>query len=385
MVFLLASFAGIAPLSWDMTLAAMPLLTRDFSTTPEHVQLTLSLFAIGFGVGQLFYGPLSDRYGRKPVLLGGFALYVLTSVGCAFAADINQLIVLRLLQGLGGCVGPVLSRAIVRDLYDRSEGARKLSLMTTITAAAPVVAPVIGGLLVSLVGWPGIFVTLALLGLATLVGALLFLAESNPHIDLQALRPRNITGNWGRFFGNRRCLAFAAINACIYAAIFCYISGSSFVMMDRYGLSPRAFGFIFMLTAFGLMGGAYTNARLVRRWPTDRIMLTGFALTTLAATLVLAALATGWGGPLAVAFPTMLYAFSMTFIMPNSVAAAMEPMPEIAGSVSSLIGFLQMMAGALAGYLVNLLFIPTGGWGLGACMLGFTLIAVAAYVISARK
>jgi len=157
------------------------------------------------------------------------------------------------------------------------------------------------------------------------------------------------------------------------------------VMMDIYGVSPRAFGLVFMLTAFGLMAGAFTNSRLVRLFPTDRIMLTGFALTTLAATLMLVALATRWGGPLAVALPTMLYAFSMTFVMPNSVAAAMEPMPEIAGSVSSMIGFLQMMVGALAGYLVNLLFLPTGGVAMGLCMLGFTLVSAGFYLFVARR
>jgi DHA1 family bicyclomycin/chloramphenicol resistance-like MFS transporter len=385
MVFLLASFAGMAPMSWDITLAAMPVMARDFSTSPAYVQLTLSLFAIGFGLGQLVYGPMSDRYGRKPVLLGGFALYVLSSVGCAVAGGMDQLIALRFLQGFAGSVGVVLSRAIVRDLYERQEGARMLSLMTMIQSLAPIIAPLLGGFLVVHFGWPSIFVVLAVLGAGATTGAALLLGESLKHKDLHAIAPRRIAANWLRFFTNRRSLAFAAVNALTYAGVFSYIAGSSFVYLEIYNVPTQDFGYYFMVTAVGLMAGSSMNARLVRRMSTDRIMLAGFAMMFVASILALIELVTHYGGPIALVLPMVLYAFAMAWVMPNAVAATMEPMPEIAGSVSSLLGFLQMMAGALTGYLVNLFFWPTHGIAMAGSVLFCCIASGGIYILVARR
>lgn len=349
---LLGALSGITALSVDMSLPALPRLTEVFATSPETVQLTLSLFLAGFAVGQLLYGPLSDRFGRRPVLLGGLAIYAAGGVGCALSPSIEALVAFRLLQGVGGCVGRVMGPAIVRDEFEARRGAEVLSHITQVMALAPLVAPVVGGYLLDLAGWRSIFATLGACGLAILVATFAQFAESSRYRDPSALRPAALAGNWVRFLTNRACLGHLLIVCCVFAGLFSYISGSSFVFIEVFGVSSQAYGLLFASTALAFMAGALVNARLVRRLPPAPILRAGLAVVVTGglALLAFAALRPSIPGILG---PMMVFVFGIGLVVPNATAAAMEPLPRIAGVASSLLGSAQMAVGSVAGLLVN--------------------------------
>ncbi len=351
-VVLLGALTALTALSVDMSLPALPRLTEVFTTTPDKAQLTLSVFLIGFAVGQLAYGPISDRFGRRPVLLFGLVVYTLGGIGCARAGSIDQLVLFRLLQGLGGCVGRVMGPAIVRDEFHAQQGAQVLSYVTLVMALAPLIAPMIGGYLLVVADWQAIFVVLAGFGVIVLAVIATRFGESSKHRDPQATQIPTLLRNYVRFLAHRTCLGYALINCFVFAGLFCYISGSSFVFIEVFGLPSHIYGILFGVTAIAFMTGAVLNGRLVRRRAPQMILRVGLAivLTGGGAMLLAALISPSMAGVLV---PIVLYVFGMAFVFPNATAAAMEPMPRMAGVASSLLGSSQMATGSLAGYLVN--------------------------------
>lgn len=356
----------------------MPQLRRVFDAGVASAQLTLSLFLAGFAVGQLVCGPLSDRLGRRPLLLGGLALFTLAGLACAASASIFQLVAFRFVQGMGASVGPILARAIVRDRFEGREASAMLSQITQIMVVAPLLAPTLGGYLLVYLGWRAIFLVLGV------SGAILWLVCSR-YLP-ETARPGQAGGSAGfreglrGLFGHRSSLRHTLTVCFSYAGMFAYISGSPFVFIDVFGVARERFGYFFALTAAALMVGATVNrALLARRAPA--LLLRRGVWTVFAAGLVLALLAwLGIGGLAGVVVPMMAYLFGMGLLQPNATAAALAPHGRIAGLASSLMGGLQTSGGALAGYLVGAFFDHTSR----PLALTVAVFAILAFLVSER-
>lgn len=351
-VVLLGALNALNALAIDISLPALPVLSSAFAAGADATQWTLSGFLIGFALGQLFCGPLADRYGRKPLLLSGLTLFTLAGFGCAASTSLTMLIAWRVVQGIGACAGPILGRAVLRDVFDRERGARTLSHMAVVTAAAPLLAPILGGYLLDIVSWRVLFLVLGLAGIAALAAVAYGLEESLALADGEALQPRRIARNYRLFLSSRVTLGSAALVTFLFSGLFCYISSAPFVYIDVFGVQSDVFGYFFAIPALSLIGGGFANAALLRRCAGARLIQTGLVLV-LGGSLVLAIGAVAGVGVLGVALPIMVYLFGAQLIVPNALAAAMEPHPGMAGFVSSTIGCLQMGGAALAGWLVS--------------------------------
>jgi DHA1 family bicyclomycin/chloramphenicol resistance-like MFS transporter len=358
LIFLLGALTGLTALSIDMSLPALPNFQRVFTASADQAALTLSMFLAGYSVSQLFYGPLSDRYGRRPPLLAGLLLFVLGGIGCAASGSIGQLIGWRLLQGLGACAGPILARAVVRDLYERRRGVQILSYMTLVMSIAPLLAPIIGGYLL-LLHWRAIFALLAAVGLGVLLTTWLALPESIPQRNRQAVRPATLLRNLIEFCQQRVCIGYTLIVCFVFCGLFSYISASPFVFIDVFGVPSQRFGYLFGLTAFALMAGAAANARLSVRVAPATILRLGSGLIAAAGAAMLVCGGFHLGGIAGIIGPMLVYVVGMALVTPNAIAAAMEPVPHMAGFASSLIGCLQTAGGGLVGYILGALYDRT--------------------------
>jgi len=378
LVVLLGAMTALTALAIDMSLPALPALSADFDASPERVQLTLSLFIAGYAIGQIFHGPLSDRFGRKPVLIGGLVIYVAAAIACALSQSIGVLIAARLVMGFGGCVGPVLARAVVRDHYGGPHAAQMYSSLTAVFALAPLVAPLVGGWLLVHFGWRAIFVVLALFA-GTLLAVIGFaFAESLTAPDRDALRLGRLGRNYQAFLSSRVCLGYALVNGLCWAGIFAFLSGSPFVFITIYGVAPEHYGFYFALSAVALVIGALSNKRLLRRHAHERLLLWGQAAAIAGGAVVLAACITRWGGAGGVMAGFMLYIWGQAVVAPNAMAAALEPVPHMAGTGAALMGVIQMASGAAAGYAVNALYDGTPV-PMGAVILAMGILSAAVY------
>lgn len=358
-VFMLAAMNAMTALAVDTSLPAMPSIGREFAASPQQVQLTLSLFMFGYAFGQILAGPLSDRFGRRPMLLIGLSVYTLSGLGCMLARGIDALIVLRFVQALSAAVGPSMSRAIIRDYHGGPRASHMLSSVQLAMGFALVAAPIIGSLVLSFSSWRGIFFFLALFGAILNVVVWRGFAESLTLPDPQAAHPARLINNFLAFFGNRICAGYALINGCVQGGLLAFLSGIPFVMTDVFHVRPTRFGFYFALAATGLIFGASFNRRLVRRLAPDRILRLGLFVQASAGCILLAMALLEEPSPLIFMLPVMAYSFSQGLVMPNAIAGAMEPLPYMAGLAAALLGAVQMGSGAVTGYIVNALYNGT--------------------------
>lgn len=350
---ILGALIGITPFSIDMYLPGFPAIASDLHAEIAQVTLSLTSFFIGVAVGQLLLGPLSDRYGRKKPLFFGLVLYVLASFGCALAHSVEMLIVLRVLQALGGCAGMVISRAMVRDLFTGSEIAKAFSLLMLVMGVAPILAPTIGGFVTTTLGWRYIFVVLLLIGLSLLVIAKRVLPETRePDVSL-SLHPLQVLREYLVVFREHRFATYALTGGLASAGLFAYIAGSPFVFMKLFGISEQHYGWVFGLNALGLITASQINRVLLRKRSSAEIILR--ASTLQCSFGVLLALGTGmrflgFGGTFFLIFGFMMM---QGFVFPNASALAIEPFTRNAGSAAALLGSLQMTSGAVASALVS--------------------------------
>jgi DHA1 family bicyclomycin/chloramphenicol resistance-like MFS transporter len=359
MTVLLGALIAIAPLAMDIYLASMPSMTRALSATPEQVQLTLSVYMYGWGAAQLVAGPLSDRFGRRPALIGGLALFVLASTVCAFATNIATLIAARGVQALSMAAIAVVPRAVVRDLYAGDGAAHMLSLMGVVLGVAPILAPILGSHLHVWFGWQANFVFVALYGVLLLAWVALRLPETLVARNRRATVPAVMLGNFAQLLRSRRFVGYMLVGAFTMSGLFAFLAGSAFVFVAVLGQSEQGFGFLFGAVMLGNITGAAIGAKLVRAWGIDRMIARASWLLVVAG-IALAAMA--WAGirsPLAIIVPMFFYMVALMTTMPQAQAGAMTPFPAIAGSASSLMLFVQFVVASSAALAVGLTFDGT--------------------------
>ncbi len=354
LLLILGAVVATAPLSIDMYLPSLPALQSHFNVDASAVQLTLSTFFIGLAIGQVFYGPVSDRIGRLGPLYFGLSLYVLASAACVFAPTVEALTIARLFQALGGCAGIVITRAIVRDRFAPQEMAQALSTLVMIMGAAPILAPMIGAQLLVYLGWQSIFVFLTVFGLLCI--ALIYRGLEESWVPpAQPLLAADVLGTYGRLLGHRRFMGFALAGSTAQAGMFAYIATSSFVFIGIYGLAPSTFGWIFGVNAAGLITASQVNTRLLRRYRAERVLRGALAANTLCGAAMVLMVVTGTGGIWGVAVPLFGAISSLGFSFPNSTAAAMAPFGDRAGMAAALLGTLQFTIAAVVTFLVGYL------------------------------
>lgn len=352
---LLAALSAVAPLTTDMYLPSLPDISRQLGASTAQVQLTLSAYLIGFAVGQIFHGPISDRHGRKPVLIGALMLYCLASLVCALSASVEMLIVARFLQGVGGSGGIVLARAIVRDLYAGARAGRELSLIASVTALAPVLAPIGGGVLQSVFGWRSIFITLVIAAVIGISLVWLILQETLRERATDSVSPRSMARGYKVVMRHPAYLAYLGLATTSYAGLFAWISGASFVLQNLYGLSPFNFSVVFAVGSLGFMVGATISTRIVMRLGLDGTLGVGAATLAAGGLAMIAVVALGLTSPFALVLPVSVYLAGLGMVLPQSIAGAMTPFPDRAGAASSLLGFVQQGAAATCGAIVGAL------------------------------
>lgn len=343
----------------DSSLPAMPAIAAGLGATDAAVQISLGVFMLGMAVGQLIHGPLSDGFGRKPVLVLAMGLYTLATVGCIFAPDIETLTALRLVQGFGAACGHTLSRAIVRDRFDREHAARLYSYILVVLAVAPIAAPILGAHFTIWFGWRSLFVMLTLYGVAVILLNGLFLRETNTSPDKAALNPGRILLGFAEVARNRIFWGYLVCNAAAFAGLFAFLSGSSSVLISYLGVAADSYGYYFALTMVGHMAALFWGGWAVGRYGLDALLRIGVVLAA-ASGVLMGTLA--WSGVVSVAAivgPAFLFMCAFALIVPQAVAGALSPFPHIAGAASSLMGFLQLGTGSVTGALVGYFYDGT--------------------------
>jgi DHA1 family bicyclomycin/chloramphenicol resistance-like MFS transporter len=377
---LLAALSAIGPLTTDMYLPSLPDIARALGAPTAQVQLTISAYLFGFAVGQILYGPVSDRHGRKPVLMAAVGLYCAASLACALSTSIEMLIAARALQALGGSGGIVLARAVVRDLYSGARAGRELSLIGSVMALAPVLAPIIGGVLQTGFGWRSVFFTLVAAGLLG-AGVVWMLLPETLGRRAEPLSASSMLKSYGVVARNPAYLAYLGLASTSYAGLFAWISGASFVLQNLYGLTPFSFGIAFALGSVGYMAGATLAARMVVRLGLDRTIGFGGCACAIGGLGMVAAVALGLTSAASLVLPVAVYLAGLGMVLPQSIAGAMTPFPERAGTASALLGFVQQSIAALCGAVVGAL-LGANAWPLAAAVATMGIATLALWILT---
>ncbi len=350
---LLTALVAFGAISTDLYLPSLPAIGRAFGSDTAEVQLTLSVFLAGFALSQVVYGPLSDRYGRRPVLIVGLGLYVAASLACMAAPGIELLIAARFLQSIGACAGVVLGRAVVRDVYGRERAAKALSYMSMAMALAPALGPILGGYLQIWFGWRANFLVLATFGAGSLLGVLLLLPETSPQRDPAATSLAQMLRNYLLLAKDPVYLGYVLVTAFAYSGIFAFISGSSFVLIEVLGLSPDLYGLCFAAVVVGYMIGTFASGRLSSVLGLDRLMLAGALIGFTGGALALGLALSDVLDVTAIVAPVFLFMIGAGLMLPNAIAGAIAPYPMMAGTASAFLGVVQMGVAAIVGIAVG--------------------------------
>jgi len=370
---------AIGPLSIDMYLPGLPEITHSLDASAAAVQLTLTTVVVGLALGQLVAGPLSDRIGRRRPLVIGLVAYAGMSLLCALAPTVGVLAGLRFLQGLAGGAGIVIGRAVVRDLYAGAAAARLFSSLMLVTGLAPILAPVIGAQVLKVTAWEGIFVVLAGLALAIVTLAAVALPETLPPAKRDRGGLANTFRTLRKLLAQRSFIGYALTAALAFGALFAYISGSSFVLQEIYGLSPQAFSLAFGANGLGLVIGSQVNARLVGRYGPGVLLERALLVIVTAAAVLVAVVTLGDLGVWPVIIATFVVMSSLSFVMPNSTALALADQAKVAGTASALLGVIQFLVGGLAAPLVGI-----GGTG-SAVPMAVVMLSLATGAVAVNR
>ena len=351
-VLLMAGLMTMSAMTIDINLPAIPDTAADLGAPVSLVQLTVPIFFIGFAIGQAVYGSTSDRFGRKPVMVAGILLFIASSLACAVATEAHVLLAMRLVQGLGAGAGPVLGRAIIRDLFQGPQMARVMSFAMAAFITAPIVAPSIGAVILAFASWRWIFVFLAAYGALMLVVAMLFVDESLRRLNPQATQPRRILQAWSVVLRSRDSLVFGGIGTLALAALVVYLSTSAAVFMNGYGFSAGEFGVIFAVIAACSAVGNLLNARLVRHIALTRLIQAAILLciAILGGSLAMRLLGFEQAWVALVGFGGFFFCFGL--MVSNGTTLALQPHGAIIGAATSVIGVAQAVVPAIMGSLV---------------------------------
>src|SRR5712664_115162 len=346
---LLISFLVALPsFGIDMSLPALTETGTALGVAPAQAGLMMSLFMLGFAVAPLFYGPASDRYGRKPIVVFACMLFIIAGIGCALAQSLPTLLMWRVVQGAGAGASMTIALAIIRDLFEGQAARTKLSYVAIATMIVPMIAPTAGAALLALGGWRVIHAVLAGVGLLLLLAMVIGFAESARLDPANRLVPSVIIGNYLRVLTHPLCLGYILVNAAAFGALFAYVSGSSLFLINVVGLRPLQYGLVFAATSLGIMGGAFINSRLSARgvlpfYP----LMAGLVLAVVAATSLLTMTLAHWIPLAPVISLLVLGTFAFGLIAPNAMEGAMQPLPQIAGAAGAATGCIQMTTGAV--------------------------------------
>ena len=362
---------AFASLSTDIYLPAMPVMAAELQGDAE---LTITGFLIGFAVAQLIWGPIGDRLGRRTPLFIGMVLFIIGSVGCALSVSIDQIIFWRVFQALGACTGPMLARAMVRDLFARTRAAQMLSTLTIVMAIAPIIGPLLGGQLISVTSWHAIFWLLAGIGLLMLL-ALRWLPETLPPERRQQGSPLKAFHHYGQLLRNRIFIRYTLSLTCYYVAAYAFITGSPDVYIRYFGVEPQHYGWLFAVNILGLMTMSLVNRRLVQRYALGDLLKVALVVASLAMVAMAFSVKLHHGGLVGIALCVFLF-FSMNgVIAATSTAAALDEAGEFAGSASAFIGSLQYGSGIVSSLLLAGLHDGTP-WTMTWIMGAFTLVSL---------
>jgi MFS transporter, DHA1 family, multidrug resistance protein len=375
-IAVIGALSSFGPLSLDLYLPALPRVAHDLGAPDSLTQLSVSACLVGLAVGQLVVGPLSDRYGRRGLLLAGVAVWAVTALACAAAPDVWTLVGLRFVQGFGGAAGLVIARAVIRDLFDGAEMTRAYGLVSLVGSVAPAVAPVAGGGLLHITSWRGLFVVLALVGSALLVTAWVALPESLPADRRRRGGARQIASAVRELSADRLFVGSGAVLGLGSAVLFTYISLSSFVLQQEFGLTPGTFSAVFAGNSIGILVAGWVTVALLRRHSPRWTLGCGLAVMLAGSATLSASIVAGWG-LWAVLPPLLVTIGSVGFILPTTTGLALLGRTRDTGTASALLGSTQFLAGAAAGPLVTL--AGASGTAMGVGMVIFAVAAAAAY------
>ncbi len=347
LILMLGALNTVSPISIDMYLPGFPEIARDLHTTIGNVALSVSTYFLGFAAGQIMYGPLLDRFGRKRPLYVGLSLYILASLGCVAFPSIDSLLVLRFLQALTGCVASVAAMAMVRDFFPVSESAKIISLLVLILGASPLLAPTVGSFIITSLGWRWVFVLLALIVLVILVVVIFFLPEGHQPDPSVSLKPAPIVSGFLAILRNRQFIVYSLAGTFSFAGLFVYVAGSPAIFMNEFHVSAKWYGGIFAFLSVGFIGGSQLNHLLSRRWSSAGIFKTALLVQVGAAFLYCFGAYNGWLGLPGniVCLFVVLACTGLTY--PNAAAIAMSPFSVNAGAAAAMLGFIQLGIGGL--------------------------------------
>lgn len=352
LILVLGALTAVGPFSIDMYLPGFPAIARDLRTDIAHVALSLTSYFIGISVGQLGAGPLLDRFGRRKPLIIGLLLYIVAAIGCGLSPDIHWLVAQRFLLALGGCVGIVGARAIVRDLFPVNEIARVFSTLMLVLGVSPILAPSVGAYVAEAYSWRLIFAVLAAIAAIVLLAVVRLLPESRAADRSVSLHPFSMTRNYFGVLRHPMFLAYGIASASASAGLFAYISDSPFVFMQLFGMTEQEFGLAFSLSAVGVIGASQVNRAVLRRWSSARIAMVSASVQCVAGLVMVVSVLTGLH-PAGFFGAMFCYLICVGFLSPNATALAMEPFTSFAGTASALMGSMQMIAGAVGSSLTS--------------------------------
>lgn len=384
LILILGSLTALGPFSIDMYLPGFTAIAKDLNTTVSQVSLSLSSYFIGISAGQLLYGPLLDRFGRKNPLYIGLSVYILASLGCALAGSIDSFILLRFVQAVGSCAATVASMAMVRDLFPAKDTPKVFSLLMLVVGLSPMLAPTIGGYVIAAFGWHSIFLILMVMGIGILLASRFGLPHTHPADPTISLRPGPILQNFATVFSNPQFYTYALSGAVAFSGLFTYVAASPLIFMDIFKVSGEIYGWIFAFMSVSFIGSSQLNSVLLRTYKSEQLVFFGLALQCIISIIFLTAAINNWLGLYSTIAMLFLYLGCLGLTNPNTAGLSLAPFTKNTGSASALLGALQLGLGALASVLVGVL-VKSSMVPMVAIMAGSTITALLILLIGRRN
>jgi DHA1 family bicyclomycin/chloramphenicol resistance-like MFS transporter len=355
LILILGILSTISPFSIDMYLPGFPAIAKDLHTTIDQIQLSLTSYLIGISLGQLIYGPLLDRFGRKYPLYAGLAIYIMASIGCALTTSADALITMRFLQAIGGCAGMVSAQALVRDLFPVSEIAKVFSLLILVIAVSPMIAPTVGGYVTTAFGWHAIFIILAAIAGLIIICIYYVLPEGRGPDASISLRPKAILYNYISVFRQPQFFIYTLVGGIASSAPFAYIAGSPDVFMNIYKLSEQQYGWLFAFLASAIIGSTQLNHIFLKKFTSEQLIQAALLYQTIIGLVLVAGIYGGWLNVYSLIFLLFIYLTGQGLNAPNASALSLAPFTKHAGSASALMGSFRLGIGAMVSAAVSLL------------------------------